>query len=95
MKLVFTVLTIMTSVSAHAALSGYYDSAKKIDAAMLNSDVANAFGQQKINKIEVDGLNVKIETVSCVAVVTLKAIQQRGPGPVSYEVNGLTAPQCN
>lgn len=95
MKLAFALVTALMSVNAHAALSGYYDSAKKIETVMSNSTVANSLRQAAIKKIEVNGLNVTIETDSCTRGVTLIAIPPQGLGATQYEVESLTMNQCN
>ncbi len=96
MKSFAIALFLFTSMSANAALSGYYDSIVKIQAALSDSEVANSLRQQAITNIEVKGLTVIIHTATCFRGVGLYAIPPKkgNVGAMRYAVDSLTTNGC-
>lgn len=86
-----SILTIATA-PAHAALSGFHDSAEKINTILSSSLVADALRQAPIGMISNSGKRSDgadewtITTQECDLKVHLNAIQPNGPGKVTYEI---------
>lgn len=94
MKVIW-VLTLAAGLSASpalAALSGWYDSAEKIAAILVDPAVADQHRQMPLRGIEnigtdKDGADLwQVESQECRMQVTLRAIPPKGPGKTTWEV---------
>lgn len=95
-----TIMTFIASIlalsaitfSAHAALSGFYDSAEQINTILASPEVADALRQFPIKSMERDDdrsdgtIKWEIEAGDCNLDVYLAPIKPTGVGKTTYKV---------
>lgn len=96
MKTIRTAATLafaLAATPAFAALSGFYDSAERIQTILADEGVANALRQQPIGAISNTGTRKDgasewtVRTQDCDLVVYLIAVPPGGPGKTTYKVD--------
>lgn len=93
MKLTHLTLAFsLTATAAHAALSGFYDSAEQIGTILSSAEVADAVRQAPINDLShvatrADGaVEWRIKTPQCELQVHLVPVPPKGVGKTTYQV---------
>src|SRR5690606_17196372 len=96
MKLALTLAAALTlPAAAHAAVSGFHDSAAQIATLLQSEAVADALHQMPVTQIELertlpDGVLVwEVEGPGCSVDVRLKPLPPQGPGRTTYEIAGI------
>lgn len=88
-----TTALVLAATPAHAALSGFYDSAEQITTIFASSEIADAVRQAPIGAISNtgkrdDGANEwTIRVQECDLVVYLLPVPPNGPGKTTYEID--------
>lgn len=91
----FLILTI-ASFSCFAILSPYYQSTKELNSILALPELSNKLKQQEILKIEKVESGYKIETYSCVALITIEYINDESVnivGPQQFKLH-LESADC-
>ena len=96
MKLALTLAAALTlPAAAHAAVSGFHDSAEQIATLLRSEAVADALRQMPVTQIEFerirpDGVLVwEIEGAGCSVDVRLQPVPPQGPGKTTYDIAGI------
>jgi hypothetical protein len=85
-----TLIVIAFAMPSFAALSGYYDSAEKINAIFANPDIGNALRQAPIGALseigkDKDGASLwMLRVQNCDLTVRVIATKPKGVGKVTY-----------
>jgi hypothetical protein len=98
MKLIVLSMFAAVSISnnAQAALSGYYDSAAKIQAALVSSELAEAMKQMPIESLSLQnsGRTVVVQSNGCGFAAHLQEDAPEGLGATNYSVKRVVGPLC-
>lgn len=93
MKTILTALAlIVAAIPAHAALSGFYDSAEQISTILSSAAVADALRQAPIGHVANTGTRAdgahewQVRTQECDMTVYLKPVPPQGIGKTTYEL---------
>lgn len=87
----------MLAAPAHAALSGFHDSAEQIRTILESAEVADALHQAPIESLEHEGVREdgairwEIETRRCDLTVYLRPVPPAGVGKTTYRVEVTNA----
>lgn len=91
-RMIAAVIATALATPAAAALSGFYDSAERINTILASSDVANAVRQAPVGAISNTGTREdgasewQVRTQECDLAVYLVPIPPEGPGKTTYRV---------
>ncbi len=91
-RMIAAVIATALATPAAAALSGFYDSAERINTILASSDVANAVRQAPVGAISNTGTRKdgasewQVRTQECDLTVYLVPILPEGPGKTTYRV---------
>lgn len=83
---------LLASTPAHAALSGFYDSAEQIKTIIESAEVADALRQLPIESLEREGvrgdgaIRWEIEAEGCDLTVHLRPALPAGVGMTTYDI---------
>lgn len=96
MKSIANAILIATlAFPAHAALSGFHDSAEQITAILESPEIADAVHQAPIESLENEGVREdgaikwEIETQRCDLTVYLRPVPPSGVGKTTYRVEAI------
>ncbi|RCW28084.1 hypothetical protein DFR48_10192 [Ciceribacter lividus] len=91
-RMIAAVIATALATPAAAALSGFYDSAERINTILASPEVANAVRQAPVGAISNTGTRKdgasewQVRTQECDLIVYLVPILPEGPGKTTYRV---------